>query len=212
MTIDLRNISSAISAQSYEASTVTTRSLGERPITKSFHEFADDVRSLRNALEVAGIRTGHVIGIKASSSYEFLVWDIALLDIGVVAHVFTEETQHTHLREVSAANRCVCVVDEQVLALTSTMQREPQLATRYLTVDPGAPRSPDEDLLTRVYSSGTTGRLRGLEISRRGAESLAAEFINTFEISRNDRHLIFLPLSHFQQRLSYIRVYGPARR
>jgi long-subunit acyl-CoA synthetase (AMP-forming) len=48
-----------------------------------------------------------------------------------------------------------------------------------------------------------------LLITRRGAEDLATEFIDTFGITQEDRFLFFLPLSHFQQRLSvYMCLYS----
>ena len=58
----------------------------------------------------------------------------------------------------------------------------------------------EPDLFSLVFSSGTSGRLKCLKISRRGTEAVVASFGRDFRFRPDDSILAFLPLSSFQQR------------
>jgi long-subunit acyl-CoA synthetase (AMP-forming) len=134
-------------------------------------------------------------------SYAFVVWDLALISMGAVSHVFPESYTDTELDNAVGRYALAAVAGHQAHPLLLPGQHTDELIAR-LQVNALTPRVEDADLLTRVYSSGTTGHLKGLLISRAGASRLGDEFIRTYRVDESDRHLIFLPLSHFQQRLS----------
>jgi long-chain acyl-CoA synthetase len=57
-------------------------------------------------------------------------------------------------------------------------------------------------LATIVYTSGTTGRPKGVMLSHRNILSNAASALQTFKVYPHDRFLSFLPLSHMLERMS----------
>src|SRR6202042_2716536 len=61
----------------------------------------------------------------------------------------------------------------------------------------------DEDDLCLAFSSGSAGGLKGLVISRGGAESTLPPVVEAIGMSHRDRLLLFLPISNFQQRMMY---------
>jgi long-subunit acyl-CoA synthetase (AMP-forming) len=59
------------------------------------------------------------------------------------------------------------------------------------------------DDLCLAFSSGSAGGLKGLVISRSGAESMMPPVVKVLELAHEDRMLLFLPMSNFQQRNMY---------
>lgn len=57
-----------------------------------------------------------------------------------------------------------------------------------------------DDELTWVFSSGSSGGLKGLVISRKGVMATLPPILDAVGLSRRDCFLLFLPLSNFQQR------------
>ncbi|TXF11259.1 AMP-dependent synthetase/ligase [Pelomicrobium methylotrophicum] len=69
--------------------------------------------------------------------------------------------------------------------------------TKHLPTDPDA-------LATIVYTSGTTGRPKGVMLSHRNILSNAAACLKTMEVTMQDLMLSFLPLSHtFERTVGY---------
>jgi long-subunit acyl-CoA synthetase (AMP-forming) len=72
----------------------------------------------------------------------------------------------------------------------------------------GHPQNPkakvvqDDSELTYVFSSGTSGQLKGLVIGLEGTEISISRFIEDFNISPLDSHVMYLPFSHLQQRMT----------
>jgi len=189
-------------AESFTSSTLTVRTQAGPPVTKTYVELVADVRELQKSLVALGLRAGHIVGLHAATTYEFVVWDLALLDMGIVSHVFPEGHSLSELNQAVEKHNLVCVVSQTTESQVLPTAAVPDNVKVRLSPNLNGASSSNPDLLTLVYSSGTTGRTKGLKISREGVESVAQEFISSFEITANDRHLIFLPLSHFQQRLS----------
>src|SRR4029079_7134924 len=60
--------------------------------------------------------------------------------------------------------------------------------------------SHDKDELAWVFSSGSSGGLKGLVISRKGVLATLPPLMDAVGLSGDDCLLLFLPLSNFQQR------------
>jgi long-subunit acyl-CoA synthetase (AMP-forming) len=189
-------------AAQFHHSTLSVRTGAAEPVVRSFPEFITDVRALQDSLLAAGVRRGQVVGLQAAGSYEFLVWDLALIELGAVPQVFPEDWSAEQIRIAAESSGLALQVTlaDGLMTLRDSAPRD--FLCGRLQLRAGATPMDDADLLTRVYSSGTTGRFKGLKISRRGTEEIAAQFLQAFHVDEHDRYLFFLPLSHFQQRHS----------
>ena len=195
-------------ARGHASNTLSARRVDGNDHLVSVPALLDDVEALAVRLNQAGIRPGMQIGLQAGNGYEYLLWDLAAIKLGAVIHTVPEELPPEKLAALVQQHDAALWVCENRQALPGHPYRVDLADTctdHPLAIDPAAERLEDQDLHTRVYSSGSSGYLKGLNISRRGTEALVSDFIAAFALGAADSHLIFLPLSNYQQRLS---VYG----
>lgn len=164
-------------------------------------ELAERVDALAETLVSAGVRTRHVVGIQAQNSIEWIVWDLAVIAAGAVLQAFPAEMaiDDAFLAKHGLA---LLVTDKPPAAAHPSVLRPAETPTAAYAA---ARRVDDADLHTLVYSSGTSGQLKGLLISRKGSERATDRFLTLFRHTAEDVQLLFLPLANYQQRLL---VYG----
>lgn len=204
--MNLRELSLRMSAAPLSA--VTIARLHGTPERFSLPRMAEDVQAMVQALQAAGLQPGHRVGVQAPNCYEWLIWDLAVAQLGAVLMAFPED---------GVAGEPAHLVHEFKLALMATdrvRKPAPERAVvpldiaaaalaRSTAVASTAPRETDPDLYTMVFSSGTTGHLKGLRIRRAASELLVARFARDFGITQRDSTLIFLPLCNYQQRILF---------
>lgn len=152
-------------------------------------------------LTEAGVRRGHLIGIRAPGGIDWISWDLAALMTGAVIKAFPEDTEPADPAGFLARHELALLITDgptgdcpAVIAPGGRPGPDVVPAT--------ARRADRGDVHSLVYSSGTSGKLKGLNISTKGTEYIINRFIEEFHLTADDRHLIFLPLSNYQQRLS----------
>jgi long-chain acyl-CoA synthetase len=153
-------------------------------------------------LVASGVRPGHVIGIRAKNSFDWIAWDLAAMLSGAVLQAFPDETADGGPARVIEQHELALLVTDTapVPPLPSVVAAEAM--PDHAVVAPTARQHVLDDQHSLVYSSGTSGALKGLRISRKGTEHVITRFIESFGATPSDRHLIFLPLWNYQQRLS----------
>jgi long-subunit acyl-CoA synthetase (AMP-forming) len=176
-------------------------------VRKTYPEVHADVRQAVERLRGWGVEPGMRVGILATNCYEWAVYDLALLDLRCPSFAFPEEFGGRTSREL---------VEKYQLALLLLRSRDSWPVTAagegatYMDADdpPGfkarSVAAQDEDgefVPSYTFSSGTSGKIKCLITSRRGAEDTISSFRETFDIGGDDSFLVFLPLSSFQQRL-----------
>jgi len=172
---------------------------GRRTLTYSrLHELATK-RS--EQLAAAGVEPGHLVGIRAPSSIEWVSWDLATLMRGAVLKAFPEDTEVPDPAEFVARHELALLIADGLTTDCPAVIAPDGLPGRGV-VPATAGRVDRDHVHSLVYSSGTSGTLKGLNISARGTEYVINRFIEAFHLTASDRHLIFLPLSNYQQRLS----------
>jgi long-chain acyl-CoA synthetase len=180
-----------------------------KPVRHSYAGLADDVTQARALLAAWNVRAGTRVGIFAPNSYAYIVYDLALIDLRAIAVPFADDfagmldralvdkydislmllgkdvrhgfgPQDSFVAQIDGDNDGVCA-----LAHTPYSQGD------------------DPDDLCLAFSSGSAGGLKGLVISRKGAELTLPPVAEIINLSSQDRLLLFLPMSNFQQRNMY---------
>ncbi|HWC63445.1 MAG TPA: AMP-binding protein [Rhizomicrobium sp.] len=178
-----------------------------KSVTYPFAGLAADVAQASAALKSWGVRPGTRVGIYAPNSCRWLVYDLAILDIGAVSVPFTDDFAGKIDREL---------LDRYQVSLLLLARNGPQPAAdmqphiAYIDSDNGEVRaierpSLDEagSILTLAFSSGSAGGLKGLVVSRAGVEATLPPICDAIGLEADDRLLLFLPMSNFQQRAMY---------
>ncbi len=193
-----------------------------RWIDLTWAEMAEQVSRWQEALKAESLKKGDRVAIMANNSPQWLIFEQAALALGLVVVPLFVNDRAENVAYVLADSGCH-------LLLIEGLEQWRELATvaaelddnmhiwsindcgnqriRYiqkLLRDTGEPAdlcvSDPEALATIVYTSGTTGRPKGVMLSHRNILWNAYVGLKAVEIFPDDYFLSFLPLSHTLER------------
>jgi long-subunit acyl-CoA synthetase (AMP-forming) len=176
------------------------------PVSYSYATLAADVDRASELLTGWGVSSGTRVGIYATNSYQWLVFDLALINLRAISVPFTDDfagmvdndlldRYHIGLLLLSANHGRFFPDRPRHVAFIDKVNANTQVLSRQ------CPSEGDEgDQLSLVFSSGSAGGLKGLVISREGAAETLPPIMDAVGVQPGDRMLLFLPMSNFQQR------------
>lgn len=180
-----------------------------RVVNRTHADVCADVQVAVAALSEWGIKAGMRVGIRAANSYQWIVHDLAVMELRAVSVAFTED-----FADASAAELRDRYKLSLLLVASKERARHPPEADFVAYLD-GENRDvkaviydepandKDFDCPWLIFSSGSSGGLKGLVMNRKGVEAWAEAFTAAVKPRRDDCLLLFLPLSNFQQRPMY---------
>lgn len=175
---------------------------------KTFHDLHADVLALVQRLDDLGVQRGCRVGIAAPSHYAFMVWDLACIAKGCVSVVMPNEPPRRALGELVQAYRLTLLAVEPDWLRERAHEAQPRVVSLQAAAAPEAAVTPlpvadDPRTHSLVFSSGTTGKVKGLIISAPGTEHLVNLYREAFGVAEGERFLTFLPFANYQQRMTY---------
>jgi long-subunit acyl-CoA synthetase (AMP-forming) len=172
-------------------------------------------RSLAAGLASLGVRRGDVVALVSPNSPEMLIAELAAQTLGAaVAPIFpgyAPEILHHCLSDSGARVVCVASAGQQhLLGRAHQVQRIVVLDDHPMAGDPrgvplrslepaGAPEgegSGGEDVAWLLYTSGTTGNPKGVELTHENALSQQAAIGSVWDVGKDDVFLSYLPWHH----------------
>ena len=194
----------------------------------SWRETAGEVARWQKALRNAGLKSGERVMLMARNGWRWVVCDQAALGLGLVlVPVFMNDRAENIAWMANDCQASLLVIQgpEQWRTLEPVLDRletvhtivalEPVEADhpRLMQLDDWLPRSGDglaeeererRSLATIVYTSGTTGRPKGVMLSHHNILWNIHSALQRYLITPEDRFLSFLPLSHtFERTVGY---------
>jgi long-subunit acyl-CoA synthetase (AMP-forming) len=206
--MDLRKLTSHILEKKHQ-NVIITFERGQ--IVKRNHEtVCADVKATCARLKEWGVQAGMRVGIRAQNCYEWITYDAALLELQALSVAFTDDFDNASADELIEKYSLSLLL----IAASGRKQKDGSHAAAIAFLDaenagvqaiPGEPSKTDWEFETTglVFSSGSSGKLKGLTLSRRGIEASVDAFTIQAEPRPDDCLLLFLPISNFQQRLMY---------
>ncbi len=175
-------------------------------VRQSHAGLADDIARVQTRLHGWGVKAGSRVGIYAPNSYQWLVHDLALVAIGAISVPFTDDfAGKVNAELLDRYDIALLLISKNHAGLFA--QRPAHVAlidgengqVRALERPPSGDADLD-DQFSLVFSSGSAGGLKGLVISRKGVADTLPPIVEAIGIRDDDRLLLFLPMSNFQQR------------
>lgn len=203
----------------------------------TWREVGERVARMRAALASEGLQAGDRVAVMLKNCINWVVFDqgafahglvtvplfvddrpdnvsFILNDAGVKLLLIDGEEHWKRLRTVrhqlQSVTRIVCVkpvVDPEEPRLISLSDWLPEIAATQ-----ERSRATGSDLATIVYTSGTTGKPKGVMLSHRNILSNVQSGLAVYEVLPDDIFLSFLPLSHMFERTAdyYLNVVSGA--
>lgn len=168
----------------------------------------------RRVLQQHGLQAGERVALMLRNSTAWVVFDQAALSLGLVTvPLYMDDRADNIAYILREAGVSLLLLENQrqlnKLHDTEDWPQEVQIlrldqADEWLPEDDGADWRPHpgaaDDLASIVYTSGTTGRSKGVMLSHRNLFSNVDSALDFLTISSEDSLLSFLPLSHTLER------------
>ena len=175
----------------------------------SYAVLADDVARAREQLTRWNVEAGMRVGVFAPNSYAYIAYDLALVDLRAVSVPFTDDFAGSINRELVERYDISLLLIGKGVEHSFTEQDtfvafiDGQNENVHALARPPHSNNDTPDDLCLAFSSGSAGGLKGLVISRGGAELMLPPVMEVVGTTHQDRLLLFLPMFNFQQRMMY---------
>ncbi|MBL7257710.1 AMP-dependent synthetase/ligase [Paractinoplanes lichenicola] len=193
---------------------IALRTAGGGP-AYTWSEYAERVAAIAGGLAEAGVRHGDPVALLLTNRPEFHFFDTAAQHLGAVPFSCYNTSSPEQIEYLLAASGATVAVTERRLApafATSKPHRlilaDEDFGGPSLDLD-GAQVTPG-DLLTLVYTSGTTGRPKGVEITHANMVAMVGTTVPLLDVRPGDRMISFLPAAHIADRWAshYIHLWA----
>ncbi len=203
-------------AAAYGASPFLLRHDGTGWKASSFEACARAMHAFTALLEREGVKPGDRVAIQAENRPEWGLAYLAILEAGAVAVPLDAQLREHEVGEILAtagARRCVVSEGQRPVLEAVRRERLPELSLVSLEDASDLPswgeaqgafpderprpaRAEPDDLAVVIFTSGTTGRPKGVMLSHRNLLSNVEMVARVFEFGPADRLLSVLPLHH----------------
>ena len=183
--------------------------------TRSYRDLDLIARTIGANLTALGVNSGDRVGLYLGNGWEFLAALFACIRIGAIVVPIGTRQRHAELEFLlNNSGAKVLILEPELAEFVPAPAEVPDLAHRFVIRGqaPGArpfadllaetsapcpaPEAQEEDVAIILYTSGTTGRPKGAQLTHLGLIHSALAFSRAFALTENDRALVAVPLSH----------------
>ena len=180
----------------------------KRVVRRTHATLYEDVQVARAALEGWGVRPGDRVGLYGSNCYQWLVYELAMIELRAVSAAFTDDFADKSPEQLSEEYSL------SLLLVRAPKEPDPARASFVAYIDGEnegvealergtPPVDEDFECPALIFSSGSSGGIKGMSLNRKGIALSVAGMSQAIGPQGDDCVLLFLPMSNFQQRLIY---------
>jgi len=182
----------------------------------SFRAAARAMQAFARQLEACGVTPGARVGIQCENRPEWGLAYLAVLENGAAAVPLDMQLTREETGEIlAAADAGHCIVSRRSRASVDEARRArlprlrlvnldedaelpswPQAQERFALAEPWTARGAPGDVAALLFTSGTTGRAKGVMLTHANLLHNVEAVAQTFEFGPDDRFLSVLPLHH----------------
>ncbi len=186
----------------------------------SLAAFRDHVNAVAKGIVASGVKPGQAVGLQASTRYEWALFDLAIMAAGAMtvpiypsssalqlewiakdaalALLIVETAKNRQLAEKVPGVPAILTIDGEGGAVETLVAAGASVTDAELEACTAGQRL--DDVASVVYTSGTTGNPKGVELTHRNLVEHAlnaAAYPDLHEVTQpGSRLLLFLPLAH----------------
>lgn len=202
---------------------------GEQYESISFRDLNESINCFSEKLHLWGVQKDDKVGIISPNRPEWVITDLATLKLGAVLVPVYETLSSSEIRYIlNDAEVKVLITAGEYLDKVRKIQNEVETLIKTIVIDKEDLAPPKEELFTCtgrkgktldkasgianelatiVYTSGTTGKPKGVMLTQENIISNALALIERGQVTAQDIFLSFLPLSHMYERT--VGYYAP---
>jgi long-chain acyl-CoA synthetase len=190
---------------------------------ESWNDFREHLLAVASGLVDAGVKPGDCVVLIGENSLPWLYCDFGIQAAGAITvPIYPNSTAEVAHKIIDNSGATFAIAADQKVAaklnVTTVALMEDQVASWVARVPAQAAevaarlsRIQPDDLCTIVYTSGTTGDPKGVELAHRNLVDISNAAVKVHPIGDTDSALSFLPYSHVFERINDIfvgMVYG----
>ena len=187
----------------------------------SYKSLNDNINCFKDQLDVSGLKKGDKVAIISSNRPEWVITDLATIKLGAVLVPIYETLSSSEIKYVlNDAEVKVLIAEGEYLDKIRKIKYEVPTLVKIIVINKDNVM-PDEEsfacitrtgnmhdtdpsieneLASIVYTSGTTGKPKGVMLSQENIITNAFSLIKRGQVTEQDTFLSFLPLSHMYER------------
>ncbi|MCO8275859.1 AMP-binding protein [Actinoplanes sp. TRM 88003] len=170
--------------------------------------YAAEVARIAGALRAAGVGPGDTVALLLTNRPEFHFYDTAAQHLGAIPFSCYNSSSPEQIEYLLAASGAEVAVTERRLAPAFAISKprhlvvvdDPDTVPVGTDLDLDTATVAPDDLLTLVYTSGTTGHPKGVEITHANMVAMLEATAPLLGVRPGERVISFLPAAHIADR------------
>ena len=167
-------------------------------ITLNYKETWENICGFADRLESMGIKKGDCVVTECNQSVNFLVAYFAVQKVGAINVPLEKNAALSRVLEiVGDTNAKLHISNKEVAELKIPHIDIAETTEKQLAVDPDTVTFPEgSDVAEILFSTGTTGKSKGIVLTHRNDVAIAENVINGTKMKPDNIEIIPMPMSH----------------
>ncbi len=163
----------------------------------TYSEFYKKIKQTAAALSQLQICKDDYVVIECSQDIQYLLLDFACEMLGAIFVPVEKKAVDARVIEIYTETKAKCIIGQTDYSAIGKWYAIDTIFTEEMPVKEDVESMPDaEDLAEILYSTGTTGKPKGIVLSHRANVAVSENIIYGTEMDENTVEIIPMPLSH----------------